>query len=160
MQNDMIRTKGEIEATITHLDGRIEKRAMKNTVLLLGRNALANSLAGQYGGSYQYNITHMLFGSQGTDGSDIPKYVDASRIALYDTSAGSRATSGAIDPLRPNEVIFSVALTWDDLGTTTGVINEMGLQMANGSLYSMATFPIVTKTTTMQITWSWRISFF
>ena len=40
-----------------------------------------------------------------------------------------------------------------------GVMNEMALQMANGDLYSMVTFPDLTKTSLMQLTWSWDISF-
>ena len=38
-------------------------------------------------------------------------------------------------------------------------LNEMALQMANGQLYSMTTFPDLNKTEDMQITFNWRLNF-
>jgi hypothetical protein len=38
-------------------------------------------------------------------------------------------------------------------------LNEMALQMANGDLYSMVSFPDLTKTSEMSIIWNWTLSF-
>jgi len=55
------------------------------------------------------------------------------------------------------QVIFtSVILFSEGVGLT---LNEMALQMANGDLFSMTTFPDLNKTSDMQITFNWRLNF-
>ena len=86
MQNETIHPKGKVEIIIEYRDGRAKRVLRNNTVLEKGRNALAASLGRAYGGEYQFYITNMLFGTNGVDGSNNPKYVDATRNSLYDGS--------------------------------------------------------------------------
>ena len=63
----------------------------------------------------------------------------------------------AIDPNVNSQIILtSVLATGDAVGET---LNEMALQMATGDLYSMVTFPDLTKTDQMSIIWNWTLSF-
>ena len=153
----MIHPKGEIEIVIKDRNGHETKSLVKNTVLQKGREALAASLARDYGASYEYYIDTMTFGTGGVDGSNNPKYIDASRTALF-TPVSELPLSAVIDSLRENEVVFTSVMPFD-YEYDPMEISEMALKMANGSLYSMATFPMVTKTADMQITWNWRVSF-
>lgn len=147
---------GQVEIEILYKDGHKERRSVKNTVLQKGREALAASLANEYGEIYQYYISRMLFGNGGTEAS-VPKYVNAGRNGLFGTTLLSKPVSCTIDPNFPAQVVFTSVVTFDEAVEET--INEMALQMNTGDLYSMTTFGDITKTGTMQITWSWRISF-
>ena len=66
MHKDKIKTKGEVEMIITYDDDRPDKTVnFSNTVLLKGRQALANSLANVVGDTYDFFISRMLFGDGG-----------------------------------------------------------------------------------------------
>jgi hypothetical protein len=95
----------------------------------------------------------MQFGSNGTTGG-VPRFVNADRNALFGTTQLSKAVTASRDEA---QVIFTTVITFSELVDT--VINEMALQMANGDLYSMVTFPDFTKTAQMQITYNWRLNF-
>ena len=69
----------------------------------------------------------------------------------------SKAVVSTVDPNLKNQVIFTSILDFDDANGVS--LNEMALVMNNGKLYSMATFGDLNKTSSIQITWSWRISF-
>lgn len=147
---------GEIELTIEWKDGRKECYSTTNTVLRTGREALAASLANDYGEVYNYFISRMLFGNGGTSGG-APKYVDANRNGLFGLTLLSKPVSRVIDPNFPYQVVFTSVITYEEAAGET--INEMALQMNTEDLYSMSAFGDISKTTSMQITWSWRISF-
>lgn len=147
---------GEVDITINWLDGRIEKRNVKNTVLRAGREALASSLANNYGDTYDFWISRMLFGDGGTSGGS-PKYVNTDRNGLFGTTIANKPISSTIDVNYPYQVVFTSVLTYEDANGVT--VNEMGLQMNDTDLYSMVTFGDISKTSAMQITWNWRISF-
>lgn len=156
-QNDHIRCVGEVEQIIEWKDGRIEINRIKNTVLQTGRMALAVSLANDYGEIYQYYISHMLFGNGGTSEDGTPLYVSASVNGLFGSTFLSKPVSAVIDPDFPYQVVFTSVITYEEANGE--IINEMGLQMNTGDLYSMTTFGDITKNSNMQITWSWRISY-
>ena len=126
MQIETVQPKGQIEISIQYKNGTTNNLLVKNTVLQLGREALAASLAHDFGTSYEYYIDTMLFGTGGVDG-DAPKYIDATRIALYSQEL-EKPISALISPLRPHEAVFSSVLTFDDPAIA---ISEMGLRMAN-----------------------------
>jgi len=154
--NDGIKTKGFVELTIDYEDGTQEKRAFENTVLLDGRSALASSIAHDFGDSYDFYITKILFGTNGSE-DGVPKLVQASRIGLFGPALLSKSVIVNIDPEIPSMVNFTCVVSKSEGNEQS--LNEMALRMANGKLYSMATFPDLNKTATMQLTWSWRISF-
>ena len=156
-QREDIQCIGEIEILIENKNGEKEFRHVKNTVLLKGREALASSLANDIGSNYPFFINRMLFGQGGTtEGS--PRYVIASQTDLFSRIPElNKPVSAVVDNNFPYQVIFTSVLTYDDAAAET--INEVALQMNNEDLYSMSTFGDIHKTSAMQITWSWRISF-
>lgn len=155
------KSEGFVELIIDYDDGSQEVRSFKNTVLVAGRNALAKSLAHDYGDSYEFYITRMMFGTNGTD-DGVAKYVRDSREGLFGPALLSKSVTGQVDPDIPTQVIFTAIITKDEANGTEEdpvTLNEMALRMANGDLYSMATFADISKTNIMQLTWNWRISF-
>ena len=122
----------------------------------MGRQALAKSLANDIGDVYEFYITRMLFGDGGTTGG-VKKFVNASRTGLFGTTRLSKPVVSNVDTTIPEQVILTSVIAFDEL---VGIaINEMALLMANGSLYSLTTFPDLSKTSNMQITFNWRLNF-
>jgi len=152
-----IKTRGDVQMIINYTSGEQKIIEFKNTVLVGGREALAASLANKFTGNYQYYINRMIFGTGGTTGGNL-KYVNASRNGLFSGSPVSvKPVISALDPEIPSQVtLTSVLTTSDAVGET---LNEMALQMANGDLYSMVSFPDLTKTSEMSIIWNWTLSF-
>lgn len=148
---------GKIEMIIKNRNLEIENVFnFNNNLLRTGREALASSLANDIGDSYDFFISRMVFGDSGTlDG--VPKYVNTERTGLFGITRASKAVISTIDPNLKSQVIFTSILDFDDANDIT--LNEMALQMNNGKLYSMATFADLNKTSSIQITWNWRISF-
>ena len=153
--NSEIKTKGTVERIIQYDDGRVETSVIENTVLTTGQMALAASLAGAYGDFYDYFISKMQFGSGGTDGG-VPLFVPTTAQGLFNP-IGTKQVSAIIDPTVQTKVVFSTILSSSDFAGL--ILNEMALVMDNGTTYSMTTFPDLNKTSSMQITWNWRISF-
>ncbi len=147
---------GIVERIIEYKDGTKEVSEIKNTILKKGREALAKSLANQIGSSYDFFINRMLFGDGGTDGGTL-KYVDFQRTGLFGITRASKPVIRQIDSNITSQVIFTSVLTFDDANGYA--LNEMALQMSNGDLYSMVTFADLNKTSSMQITYNWRLSF-
>jgi hypothetical protein len=150
--------RGDVDAIISYEDGTEETIAFRNTILTKGCQALAASLAKGFGQEYNYYINRMIFGNGGTDGGGARKFVPPSRQGLFcGTPVVSKPVVSAVDPDMPSQVVFTSVLTVNDANGIT--LNEMALQMANGELYSMVTFPNLTKTNVMSIVWNWRLSF-
>jgi hypothetical protein len=147
---------GNVEAIIEYKSGEIETIEFSNIVLTTGRQALAATLANKLGDQFSFYVSRMLFGDGGTvDGST--KYVNASRNGLFGVTRAAKPVISTIDPNITTQVIFTSVLAFNDANGYA--INEMALQMANGNLYSMATFGDINKTNQMQITWNWRLNF-
>lgn len=152
-----IKTRGDVQMIISHACGKRDIIEFPNTVLNNGREALAASLGNKFTGNYNFYINRMIFGTGGTTGGNV-KFVDAGRNGLFCGSpVASKPVISAIDPNVNSQVILtSVLATSDAVGET---LNEMALQMATGDLYSMVTFPDLTKTDQMSIIWNWTLSF-
>jgi hypothetical protein len=147
---------GHVFGVIDYKDGRSEKFDFPNTILRGGRRALALGLANQIGDAFEFYVTRMMFGDGGTFGG-VKKFVNADRNGLFGVTRLSKPVIANIDINVPTQVIFTSVITFDEaIGV---VLNEMALQMANGDLYSMVTFPDLSKTEEMQITWNWHISY-
>jgi hypothetical protein len=148
---------GFVDVCIEYLnDDKTNTYTMKNTVLKKGREALALSLANEIGETYRFYVSKMRFGNGGTT-SNQPKIVDAERTGLFGATIVEKPVVSSIDPSISSQVIFTSVLKYDD--AIGSVLNEMALIMNNGDFYSMVTFPDLTKTDQMQITWNWRINF-
>lgn len=149
--------KGDVLRTIEYKNGTKEAVWFHNTVLNRGRMAITASLSNQFGDSYQYFIQKMIFGDGGTD-SGTERFVTANRESLFGVIRSSKPVIARIDNTTPSQLILTAVLPFDD-DSNGYALNEMALQMANSQLYSMVTFPDLNKTSAMQITWSWRLSF-
>lgn len=148
--------KGFVEAVIQYRDGRQEKWGVRNTILRKGREALVKSLANQVSNVYSFYIARMIFGDGGTSGGTI-KFVSTERNGLYGITRATKSVISSIDAAQPTQGIFTSVLAYSEANGF--VLNEMALVMSTGDLYSMTTFPDLTKTDQMQITWNWRLSF-
>jgi hypothetical protein len=154
--NEQVKTKGDVEVIIEHRDGEVERLHFHNTVLRTGRNALANSLANQYGDEYDYFIARMIFGDNGTSGG-VPKYVNTERNGLFGVTLLAKPVISTIDPNLPSQAMFTSVVAFDEANGHS--LSEMALRMNNGDLYSMVTFPDLGKTSNIQITFNWSINF-
>lgn len=155
MINDQIKVKGDVERIIEWRDGRQEVIDMSNTILLTGRQALAKCLANSIGGAFEFFVSRMIFGDGGTV-EGVKKYVSANRDGLFGTTRLSKPAIATLNASVTTQVIFTSIIKFDEVVGVT--LNEMALQMANGELYSMITFPDLNKTEDMQITYNWRIA--
>lgn len=156
MIKESVKPQGEVDICIEYKDGNGEMTTVKNTVLTTGRLALANGLANQIGSSFDFYVTRMIFGDAGTTGG-VKKVVNAGRNGLFGVTQVSKPALANSDTSVTAQVIFtSVILFSEGVGLT---LNEMALQMANGDLFSMTTFPDLNKTADMQITFNWRLNF-
>lgn len=161
-QIDNSKCKGTIEVIIEYQDGHKQKINFNNTILRTGRRALALCLANKTGDDFDFFISRMIFGNNGTQGG-VPKQVSDDRDALFGPTVVSRPVIANIDPNNETQVVFTSVIPFDEGNGFN--LNEMALKL-NGSpsnsgdgLYSMATFAGVSKTAQMQITWNWRLSF-
>lgn len=151
-----LKAKGDVQAVIEYRSGEVVTIEFPNTVLTTGREALAAGLAHNIGDQFNFYITRMLFGDGGTSGGSV-KYVNASRNGLFGVTRASKPVIATVDPNITSQVIFTSVIPFDEANGYA--LNEMALKMANDNLYSMVTFPDLTKTSQMQITWNWRLSF-
>jgi hypothetical protein len=152
---DAYKTVGAVERIVEYKDGRRVVDNVRNTILKQGRRAFALSLANQIGDSFDFYITRMLFGDGGTANGE-KKYVNSDRNGLFGVTRLSKPVLSNIDANASTQVIFTSVIKYDEAVGVT--LNEMALQMSSGDLFSMTTFPDLTKTEEMQITFNWRIS--
>lgn len=152
--DDILCPKGAVELIIKNKNGDISTINFHNTVLNGGKEALAASLANSFGNTYNYFINRMFFGDGGTQGG-VKKYVNASRTGMFGFVRAIKPVIATIDPNIRSQVVFTSILDFDDANGYT--INEMALEMNNGTLYSLATFADLSKTSSLQLTWNWRI---
>ena len=148
--------KGHVHVNIRWLDGREEDHYVPNAVLDTGRNAMASSLANDIGDAFNFYVARMLFGDGGTIGGD-PQVVDAGRTGLFGATRVTKAVVAQVNPQNTNQAIFTSVMTYQE--GNGYAFNEMALQLNNGSFFSMATFPDLTKTEQMQITFNWFLTF-
>lgn len=154
--NEGLKPCGFVQGIIEYKSGEREIIGFKNAVLINGREALASCLAGNVGDGFNFYINRMLFGDGGTSNGST-KFVSTSRNGLFGITQASKPVIASIDPNIPSQVIFTSVISFAE--ANGAVLNEMALQMATGNLYSMVTFPDLTKTAQLQITFNWRQSF-
>lgn len=148
--------KGDVEAIISYSDGIEIKKYFENTVLSQGKAALAKSLANEQNSPYDFYISGMTFGNNGSV-SGVPKEFDDSRTGLFGPTLITKNVISNISTSAPTTLICTAVLTFADINGYS--LSEMGLLMKNGQLYSMVTFPDLGKTSNMQITFNWSVSF-
>ena len=156
MIDSAIKLIGHVERIVEYRDGSTDIVTWENAVLDKGREALAATLANLVGDTNEFFIARMIFGDGGTT-AGAKKFVNTNRNGLFGVTRLTKPVTALIDDLNASQAIFTSVITFDEL---VGVaMNEMALQMANGSLYSLSTFLDLTKTANMQITFNWRLNF-
>ena len=155
--NDNLKPKGELEVIIEHKDKPREIIEFPNTVLNLGRQALAASLANDIGDVYEFYIAQMSFGDGGTTGTGQPKVVNADRTGFFGSTILTKPVTSNVDPNLTSQSTFTSVIKFDE--ANGNIINELALVMANGSFYSMVTLTGINKDSTMQLTINWRLTF-
>lgn len=153
--NDCVRSVGEVEIRLRHRGGREDVVLVKNAVVNAARNAQANALCNQIGSSFQFYVDRMIFGTNGTLGG-APKVVEASRNGLFGPTLVSKQVLSAVNPNALNQAMFTAVMGFDE--GNGSIINEMGLLMKSGDLYSMATLGGISKDSTVQVIFNWKIS--
>lgn len=161
--NESMGCRGDIQM-IVETRNRVEVVEFRNAILRSGREALALSLANRTGGDFDFFISRMLFGDGGSVGG-VPKAVPTERTSLFGVTRVSKPVIANIDPNNGSQVSFTSVVSYDEGNGFN--LNEMALQLHGSvpgggdspSLYSMATFPGISKTSLMQLTFNWRISF-
>jgi hypothetical protein len=153
---EFLTCKGNIQAVIENKSGSLDVIEFRNTILKTGRSALAFSLANRIGGDFDFFVSRMIFGDGGTNGS-IPKIVPVERNGLFGSKIVDKPVVANIDSSNDSQVIFTSVVSFNEGNGFN--LNEMALVLQTGDLYSMATFPGVSKTPQMQITFNWKCSF-
>ena len=157
MIQEDIKTKGSIEIIVKNIKtNKIETRYKNNTVLLSGKANMAKCLASEVNDPFDFYINSMEFGTGGLDGGT-PKTVNSDLNSLY-TSAGVEVLVGrSWSNSLPQEASFTGTLNSE---TANGIdLSEAALKMADGTYFSLATFPALSKTSDLQITLNWTIIF-
>jgi hypothetical protein len=153
--NENIYQRGDVEIIVDHKDGRQESFWARNAILTTAKNAQAKTLTNDIGQVFQYYIDRMIFGTNGTL-SGAPKVVEASRTGLFGSTLVSKPVMSTVNPQMLNQAIFTVVMGFDE--GNGSIINEMALVMKDGNLYSMVTLGGISKNSTIQITFNWRVS--
>lgn len=157
-QSETVKTeaRGDVDITIEYQDGTIESKTLQNTVLQRGKQALAKALTNEVNDPFDFYAQSMVFGTNGTS-SGTPRFVDSSRTGLFGTTLLTKNIISSREDSAPTTSIFTSVITFDE--GNGYALNEMGLKLKNGDLYSMITFPDLNKTSTIQLTFNWRVSF-
>lgn len=146
---------GWVKYTIDYDTGERTQGIIRNTVLATGKSTLANVLANLTIESNSY-ISQMIFGTNGTV-NNVPKFVEDSRTGLFGPTLLSKNVIASVDPAAPTTVTFTSVVAFNE--AVGFVLSEMALQMNGGQLYSMITFPDLSKTSSMQLTYDWAVTF-
>lgn len=157
MIQESINSQGFVEIVVTDVKtNEVTERHHQNTVLLSGKSLMARSLAGEVNDPFDFYIYSMEFGVGGLDGST-PKTVNAGLTSLHLGSGVEVLVGRAYSNSSPTQATFTGTLNTE---TGNGLnINEAALKTANGTLFSMITFPNLSKTSSQQITLNWTIVF-
>lgn len=157
MINSIIQPKGYVEILVTNvLTSEIVKHEVKNTVLTIGKSALARSLAAYTVSPFEFYIDSMIFGNGGED-NNIPRVVDVGRSTLFNDIGLSVTVARGWTSSYSTRASFTGTI---DQSTAVGeTINEAGLKLANSELFSMVTFAGLSKTAQLQFTLNWNIVF-
>jgi len=148
---DVIKPKGFIEAKIRYKNtNKIKIIRFNNQVLNGGKEFLAKQLLE---GSPNLHIAYMLFGDGGTIGGQ-PKEISPSQDKLNGVTRIKKPVVAQSDSELP-QVIFSVIV--EDNEGNDSPLNEMGLELSDGTLFSLSTFADLNKTDQMEISWSWFV---
>lgn len=163
-----VKATGDIKAVIEYKNGKKYELSFPNMVLIKGRAALAQMLTNTLGFCPTTTdtsttglvpalyINAMLFGTNGAVGMT-PKIVTPKMDSLFGAPVATKQVNAYVNQDVTTQAIFNSTLLYAD--APSAQLSEMALKMTNGELYSLVTFPPITKTTDMQITFNWTLNF-
>jgi hypothetical protein len=170
INESQIKAIGHVNCTFEYKNGKKYEMSFPNTVLVGGREALAAMLTNTLGTCPSTNsstntnlvpslyISNMLFGNNGVDSvTNTPKIVAPTMTSLFGPSVATKPVNSYTNQTVTTQAIFTTTLLFDD--AVNIYLSEMALQMSNGVLYSMVTFPSIFKTDQTQITFNWTLNF-
>lgn len=144
---DPMNLKGRVRITLRGSNGKIKSSTVKNTVVTVGKQHVANLLAA--GGDA--SMSHMAIGTGTTavDLTDTALETELDRNALSDKDQGTGAEA--------NKVIYGA--TWL-AGDGTGAITEAGLfnSDAGGIMLARTVFSVKNKGAGDSLTITWTIT--
>lgn len=149
----IIETKGYIEGRIKYKDGRVEVIKFNNTIVAGGKQYLANCLLED---APKLHVKHMLFGDGGTMNGE-PKLISPAQEKLFGVTRVKKEVIAQVDPEMSTQLIFSIIIGEDEGNDFP--LNEMALELSDGTISNLATFADLNKTDQMEIAWSWFICF-
>lgn len=155
--HDRIPYIGMVTCKIEYNDSdRMDCFTVKNAMLRAGKVAIVKCLANQQNSPFDFYVDKMIFGTNGTI-AGVPRFVEEARTGLFGLTLLTKNAIASIDSSAPTSVIFTSVVAYDEgVGSS---LNEMALKMKNGELYAMTTFPDLGKTSNMQLTWNWVVSY-
>lgn len=163
--NTNIESLGYGDIIIEDINGNKTIKKFKNAILKTGREAIIKALThtlqacsntvGQFEYAFPYYIKNMVFGNGG-EVSGTPRAVNANQNGLYGVTVATKPVNSLINPSNASQAVFTAVLGFNDGNGYS--INEIGLQMGTGDLYSLSTFSGIAKTSQIQITFSWNIN--
>lgn len=140
--------KGYIKGKIRY-KYKTEEIGFSNKILDSGRKFLANLLLNN---KDKIHVSHMIFGDGGTENGN-PKEISNEQTSIFGVTRLKKPVFAQIDPDNPMRVIFSITIKEDE--GNDSVLNEMALELSDGTLFSMATFPNLNKSNLTEIDWEW-----
>lgn len=145
--NDKIKAIGSVDFKLTKEDGTIEKWEIQNLVVTVGRNHIADQLAGQL----EAAMSHMAIG-EGTDPQivgDTALQSEVSRKVYASKDQGTGADA--------NKVIY--AANWA-AGEGTGAITEAGMfnSATAGTMLTRTTFQVKNKGAGDSLSIQWTLT--
>jgi len=151
---DKILVRGHIIGKIRYLNGSVEHFDFPNTVLNCAKVRMADFLINE--SPKPIHITHVLFGDGAFEAGE-KKEPSPTRTSLFGIVRANKKVVRQVDPEIPTQLIFSITLENED--ANGHVLNEMALQMNDGELFSISTFPNLTKTDDFAVDWLWIVNF-
>ena len=151
---DLVKPKGYIQAKITHKNtGKVEIIQFDNIILNSGKEFLAKCLLEI---DAKPHVKYMLFGDGGTIDGQV-REVSPTQDKLYGITRIKKAVISQADPEMPSQIIFSVVV--EEGEGNESPLNEMALELSDGTLFNLSTFANLNKTDQMEIAWSWFVCF-
>lgn len=148
--------KGHVFVTIEE-DGKKEIIDFPNQILRTGRYAVASALANSFSGSFDLYVGSMVFGTNGNVGG-VPKEVEDTRTGLFGAVLLTKPIIASINEDLPSQVTFTSVMSFTE--GNGSAISEMALVLSNDDYFSMASSGDISKTSTRQLTFNWRITLF
>ena len=156
MISEYMRCEGRVKIDIEDIyTGEKKTINIKNTILNSGKADLAACLANDIGTVFNFYVSSMLIGTAGVDNGGNVLVVSPERTGLFGATLLNKNIISSIDSINPRLVHFTAVIASTEGNGSE--LSEAALQLANGDLYSQITYPVISKTSSVQIVITWDI---